>query len=271
MRAHVSKATVSVQFLAAFVEHLQRQGRYTYDRAEALAALGVSETALKQAALRLAKKGVLVAPRRGFFVIVPPEYRDAGAPPPAWYIDSLMRFHAQPYYVGLVSAAALHGAAHHAAQEFHVVTSAPLRPTQVARSLLRFFVRHDVEDVPVVEMKTPTGTMRVSTPEATALDLVRYPHAAGAASVPTLLAALVPRLRAGKLVEVASRSEPRHVQRLGALLSRVGGKKLTVGLARLVERLDPPEVLLRADRPLDGARRDRRWRVRMNAAIEVDT
>lgn len=126
-------------------------------------------------------------------MIVPAEYRDAGAPPPSWYVDALMWFHEQPYYVALLSAAAPHGAAHHAPQELQVMTSTPLRPVAVGRTRIRFFVRHDVEGVPVLATKTPTGTMRVSAPAATALDLVRYPQAAGAASVPTVVASLVPR------------------------------------------------------------------------------
>ncbi len=256
--------------LSVLVEQLQRRGRYTFDRAEALAALGVSEAALKQAARLLAQRDVLFVPRRGFYVIVPTEYRDAGAPPPSWYVDALMRFHEQPYYVALLSAAALHGAAHHAPQELQVMTSAPLRPVAVGRTRIRFFVRHDVEDVPVLETKTATGTMRVSTAAATALDLVRYPRAAGAANVPALLAGLVPRLRTAPLVAVASRNEPRHVQRLGALLDRVGGKKLTRGLAQLVRRIDPPDVALRPDLPSADAHRDGRWRVLVNDAVEVD-
>lgn len=256
--------------LIGLVELLQSQGRLTFTRSEALAFLRVSPDALKLAAHRLARRGALVSPRRGFFVIVPPAYRSMGAPPAAWFVDDLMRFHEQPYYVGLLSAAAIHGAAHHAAQEFHVVTSLPLRPVEVGRSIIRFFVRHDVEEVPVVQVKTETGQMRVSSPEATAMDLVRYPHAAGAEGVPTLLAGLVPMLRAGELARVAAKNEPRHVQRLGALLDRVGGKEKTRGLARLVARLDVAEVPLRADQPFDDARLDRRWRVRMNDVVEVD-
>ena len=52
----------------------------------------------------------LVVPRRGFFVIVPLEYRQSAAPPPDWYIDALMKSCGRQYYVGLLSAAALHGA-----------------------------------------------------------------------------------------------------------------------------------------------------------------
>jgi hypothetical protein len=127
--------------------------------------------------LRLQKQNRLVMPRRGFFVIVPLEYRSASAPPPAWYIDALMRFHGRPYYVGLLSAAALHGAAHQQAQEFQVITDRALRPAIAGRTQLRFFHKRHQAQTPTVAMKVETGTMLLSSPEATAFDLVRYPLA----------------------------------------------------------------------------------------------
>ena len=51
-------------------------------------------------------------PRRGFYLIVDPGHRELGALPATAWIDDLMRFHGVPYYVGLLTAAALHGAAH---------------------------------------------------------------------------------------------------------------------------------------------------------------
>jgi len=44
------------------------------------------------------------------------EYRVAGAPPASWYIDDFMKAVGTPYYVGVLTAAALHGAAHQAPQ-----------------------------------------------------------------------------------------------------------------------------------------------------------
>jgi predicted transcriptional regulator of viral defense system len=51
----------------------------------------------------------IVSVTKGAWVPVPPEYRAAGAPPPLHYIDPLMRHLGHPYYVGLLSAARLHG------------------------------------------------------------------------------------------------------------------------------------------------------------------
>jgi len=79
--------------LADFVDDLQAEGRLTFTRDQALAALAVTPGALKQAALRLSKRGRIVAPRRGFYVIIPLEYRSAGAPPLAAWLPGLIRFH----------------------------------------------------------------------------------------------------------------------------------------------------------------------------------
>ena len=86
-------AVVQRGALAEFVDDLQAAGRLTFTREDAMTALGVTAGALKQAALRLAKRRRLVSPRRGFFIIVPLEYREAGAPPIDRWLPDLLRFH----------------------------------------------------------------------------------------------------------------------------------------------------------------------------------
>lgn len=107
--------------LKELVDSCQARGQYVLTRVRALDELGVSDQALKKAVRRLVAKRRLAVPRRGFFVIIPLEYREAGAPPPSWFIDELMRFCGRQYYVGLLSAAALYGAAHQQPQEFQVI------------------------------------------------------------------------------------------------------------------------------------------------------
>lgn len=69
--------------LSDLLDAHQASGRYVLTREEALAALGVSNDALKKAVRRLVDKRRLAVPRRGFHVVVPVEYREAGAPPRA--------------------------------------------------------------------------------------------------------------------------------------------------------------------------------------------
>jgi hypothetical protein len=91
-----ARPQAGAQGLSGLVDGYQASGRYTLTREEALGALGASDEALKKAVQRLVAKRRLAVPRRGFFVIVPIEHRDAGAPPASWFIDPLMKFHGRP-------------------------------------------------------------------------------------------------------------------------------------------------------------------------------
>lgn len=258
--------------LRSFLETLQGSGRYTFTRVEAAKALGLSDIALKNALWRLTRTGRLASPRRGFYVIVPPEYRVAGSLPAAWFIRDLMGYLGRPYYVGLLTAASLHGAAHQAPQEFQVVTDRPLGAIEIGRVRIRFIKKAHLTRTPTSGVKTPTGEMRVSTPEATALDLVRYPeHCGGLSNVATILQELGERLDGGELVRVAEADgEVAYAQRLGYLLDRVGRREVARALAKWVDARAPRVTPLSPGAAITGAPRDARWRVAVNEEIEVE-
>lgn len=268
----VKRSSVRPRDLSDYVDHLQSSGRYTFLKQEAIAALGVSEIAFQSSVRRLAAKGRIVIPRRGFYVIVPIEYRQAGAPPPSWFIDDLMKFHGLPYYVGLLSAAALHGAAHQQPQEFQVITETSLRPITVGRTRIRFILKWHLAETPTTEVKTETGAMRVSTPEATALDLVRYMGKAGhLGNVATVLSELSERISPERLVEAAQTEiELSIVQRVGFLLDHFASPRVAAPLAEWLatKRLRP--VPLRPERSPKVSERDARWKILVNEQVEVD-
>jgi predicted transcriptional regulator of viral defense system len=263
---------MNLNSLVPWVDALQGGGRYSFTRQEAIEATGLSPEAVKKSLQRLVKRKRLAKVRDNFYVIVPTEYLAAGAPPATWFIADLMRSFGQPYYVGLLSAAALHGASHHQPQEFQVVTSAPQRPLRVARQRIRFFTKQQMDATPQVEVKTPTGPIRVSSPEATALDLVRFSKASGYfGNVATVLGDLADRLNPEALRAAAER-QPHlpTVQRLGYLLDRVGAEAAAQPLAELIAHRRPRVVPLRADRPAGDAPRDARWRVLVNEEVEAE-
>lgn len=258
--------------LADYVDRLQSNGLYVFRREDAMAALASSEIAVQHAVRRLAAKGRIVVPTRGFVVVVPQEYRQAGSPPPSWFIGELMKFHGRPYYVGLLSAAALHGASHQQPQQFQVVTDARLRAAKAGRVQLRFFLKKRLDATPTLEVKTTTGTMRVSTPEATAFDLVRYVWGTGQlGNVATVLAELAEKLDPKKMVRAArSDVELSVVQRTGFLLDQVGARRATEQLAPWLQTQKPNVTALRPDKDSKGCLRDERWRVIVNEQVEAD-
>lgn len=256
--------------VAGWIDHLQSTGRYTFTREEARAATGNTDTAVAASLRRLRKGGRIVSPRRGFHVVVPLEYRTAGAPPAEWFIDDLMRHLRRPYYVGLLSAAALYGAAHNAPQVFQVVTDVPTRPLTVGRVRV-VFIQGRAGLSPTQTMNTTTGTIEVSTPEATALDLVR--HAAvcgGLQGVATVLRELAERIDGQRLVKASHGVERTVTQRLGWLLEHVGAGEIAAPLARSLAATPLFPTALRADLPTAGTAPDPRWGVIANTTIEDD-
>jgi hypothetical protein len=266
--------------LPKYLTALQSEGRIAFTRDEAIGELKITPAAFLKAAARLQKQRMLFNPRQGFYVVVPPQFLSWEAPPPAWYIDALMRHEGRPYYVGLLKAAELHGATHHAVMEFQVVTDRQLPRIRAGRSWITFHFRKDLKSVcdGVVERKTDTGTIKVSSPELTALDLLRYIHVAGGVdAVATVLADLGGKLDGGKLAAMAMHFDRACVQRLGYLLDRLGHAERAQALHNHFSATDTaPWVALEPPKRGEGAstakpvERNERWRVSVQRHPEVD-
>lgn len=264
----VSPQTLS---LSSFVDQLQEEGRYTFTLKEARKLRGRSESGLMVALGRLKRQGRIVSPRRGFFVIVPLEYRRAGSPPASWFIDDLLRYMRQPYYVGILSAAAIHGAAHQQPMVFQVITDRPTRPSRIARIRIEFHMHKRIKSLPAGEIQTETGSMRVASPEVTAFDLVRYSEAAGHMSnVATVLTELAEKLDPKALAKVATHYAVPDLQRLGYLLETTGHQDVAGLLGELLPQRKPRPVPLVAGRSVRGLRPDPRWKVLPNHKLEPD-
>ncbi len=256
--------------MSYWVEQLQSQGRYTFTRSEAEAGTKRSFVATQSALRRLAAQRRIVCPRRGFYVVVPAEYRAAGSVPASWFVDDFMGHLDQPYYVGLLSAAAYHGAGHQQPMVFQVVTNKPTRKVRAGRVVLQFWMSSRVTQMPVTEARTETGTMRIATPEATAFDLVRYQAGAGHLSnAATVLVELAERIDAEALVGMAPLVRIPDVQRLGYLLDAVGVSALADPLARWLQTRPRRAVRLRPGGQAN-VELEQRWHVLPNEELDID-
>jgi len=266
--------------LSNYITGLLAAGRLVFSRDEAQAALGIGRGAFLAAAQKLQKRGWLLNPRQGFYVIVPPQNLNFGSPPPASFIDDLMRHEKRPYYVGLLKAAELHGAAHHAVMEFQVVTDKQMRDIQIGRSKIVFYFKRDMTKVAsgIENHKTDTGKMKVSSVELTLLDLLRYPEASGGLdNVLTIFADLGHKIEAGKMVSLCDACERSVVQRAGYLLDLAGLADPALKLHEVLERglhaqwteLDP-SLISDPDLAPEIVARDKRWHVLVRRLPERD-
>ena len=250
---------------------LAASGRYHLTSSEARSALGVSAAAARQALGRLAAKGEIASPARGFYVILPPEYRRLGCLPADQFIPALMEHRRTRYYVGLLSAAQYHGAAHHRPQEFQVVVERN-RPAIVCGGVrVAFVARRNLAAVPVKRINTPRGSVVVSTVEATAIDLVGYMHRAGGLDrVAGVLSELGEDMDPERLVEASKSASILWAQRLGHLLEHVGAGDRVVPLKEHVRQRARNYTKLLPGAAGMGAPRSKDWRLLVNASIEVE-
>lgn len=254
-----------------YVDFLAGSGRYHFTSAEAQGALGVSADAAKLALHRLARQGLIASPARGYYVIVPPEYRSLGCLPAEQFIPDLMKRLKQPYYAGLLSAAQFHGVAHQRPQEFQVMVAKSRRPLVCGAVRVVFYVRKDIAAIALQSFNTPRGTILVSTPEATALDLIGYNgHAGGLDQVATILGELAELIDGAKLAAAAETAPVPWAQRLGYLLEQVDAGDRAALLKAFVARRARQISPLQPGAAANDAPRDKGWKLAVNAAVEPD-
>ena len=248
---------------------LLSRGQHVFTSEDAAALLGSGDVAVRKGLERLAASDQIVSPGRGLYVIVPPEYRSWATVPGSHFIDAMMRALDRRYYVALLSAAEVHGAAHHAPQVFQVMVDRPVADRDLGRTRLRFFTGRHVGDVDAEIRNTPTGTMRVASPELTAVDVVDHLAAAGGIdNAATILAELELRDPAG----LAAYARPRDratARRLGWLLELVESDLDLSGLRDVAA----PDQGTPSDLRPGAARRGRTdpaWNVRVNADVQPD-
>ena len=267
--------------LDTFIDDRLAAGRGWFSRDEAVAS-GIAPSTLSPALTRAVAKGKLASPRHGFYLIVRPEHRAAGAADPAEWIDPLMKHQGLGYRVSLLRAAAHHGSSHQAAMIFQVVAPRQLRDLTLGAHRLQFIYQEPeafaaCNEASLVDaIKTPAGFAIVAGVELTLLDCVRYMHRAGGlGSVAQIAKDLGAQADARRLARAAAHYEGAAVRRLGYLLEQAGHTKqaralrVYAGTARHFAPLDPgvkPTVAALAEVP----ERDSTWKLLINEVVEVD-
>ncbi|MBN2108770.1 MAG: type IV toxin-antitoxin system AbiEi family antitoxin [Deltaproteobacteria bacterium] len=258
--------------LSSWVDSVQSKGRYFFTSDQAIKELQATKSSFNNASLRLANKKRIARLYRGFYIIIPLEYANTGMLPPDWFIADLMNHIKKPYYVSLLSAATLHGAAHQQPQEFQVITTDSVRKIELGNLAIQFFVKKNFDLSRTSQVKTQTGYMAVSTPEMTALDLVCYARQIGGLDrVLTVFQELGEALDADKLAAAAQAvNNLSYAQRLGWLLEQAGFNAQTEKLAQWIKEKKPLPARLDPSLAVKGARKNDRWSLLINTTIEGD-
>ncbi|MFA6033479.1 MAG: type IV toxin-antitoxin system AbiEi family antitoxin [Myxococcota bacterium] len=255
-----------------YVLGLASRGRYHFTTDEIQVALGTSMPAVRGSLRRLERQGEIASPYRGFHVIVSPEYMRLGCLPPEQFIPQLMDHLKLYYYVALLSAAELHGAAHQRPQRFQVMLAKNRRSILCGKVEVDFIARKDLASTPTVGMNTPRGSMSVATPAATALELMGYADQCGGLDIVAgVVSELAESIEPQKLVEAAKLCPVVWVQRLGYLLDLTEHPDLSEAIVEQVrERAKAYAPLVRA-KSLKNTKRNNKWKLMLNLKVELES
>ena len=263
-------------YLLAWIEQLQSRGKITFSHDEIITAFpDKSENAIIQSLSRLSRRGRVVPIYKGFYLIVPVEYAAREILPPILFIDYMMEFITKPYYVGLLSAAALYGAAHQQPQEFFVITNAKQFSTQKKGIKINYIIKKTIPIHFLVERKTETGFVKVSSPELTAFDLVYYNNRIGGINrTCTVLNELAESIDPKKLEhDLLKLFSVATIQRLGYIFDSVLNE---VRLANKLWKTSQDLNLKFFRQPLNTFKKssgyitDPRWKIIINTEIDID-
>lgn len=259
--------------LTNYIDELQSEGQYWFLSEKARAQLGLTPNAFRLSAGRLAQKNRLQRIRADFYTIIPLEYRSSGSLPVTWFIHEFMAHSQADYYVGLLSAAALHGAAHQQPMAFQVISSQAMPSINVGQLRINFHYKKFIQSEFYQPIKTATGHMQLSTPEMTLCDLVRYADAVGQINnIATILIELIDQLDFNKLISFAEQGniEIAIVQRIGYLLQYLN---LPVDLSifdKIISKKHPHYRALVTGSNAPVIDTNKRWRIVVNEHVEAD-
>jgi predicted transcriptional regulator of viral defense system len=248
---------------------LLAQGRHTASTEELLALTGLDRDALHNGLHRLRESGAIVSPARGLYAVVPPQYRAWGAPPTEWFIDAMMSHLGRRYYIALLTAAAMHGAAHQAPQSFQIITEKNVPDRDLGRNRLRFYTSRQVSGTETEQRTGPSGYLQLSTRESTTVDLAQHPRQSGGLSnVATILVELGD-LDGAALGRIAAARGRATARRLGWLLEHHRPDVDLETLRTLARPHEGTPTLLSASGATRGTL-DRDWGLRINTDVQPD-
>jgi len=266
------KSQASYNYLDRYLTEIRAQGRYSFTLDELRIKFELPYATLKQNLYRLKYKKEIAQVRQGFYVIIPPEYSKQGMLPVYMFLDDLMKSLHKSYYLALLSAAALYGAAHQQPMEYFVIVESPVpRSVKNKNLIINFITKSNWSKEGIIQRKTNAGYVSVSSPELTALDLFAYAEKIGLNRITSVLQELSQEMKVSALATTAKQYQGNAVmQRLGYVLDKVmSEEKLATQLWKVLNERKYFPVPLSAQKEKKGEF-DSKWKVIKNMEIESD-
>ena len=234
-----------------------------------------SEQLLLNNISRLKRDRILYSPYKSFYVVLPPQYVLIGSVPASYYMGELMNRLGKKYYFGLLTAAAMWGAAHQRPMVDCVMTEPPRLSSAAEKRNVRWVYRPTLPVQYACVKNGEYGEVRYSSAELTAVELVQYEgHAGGLSHVSTVIEELLESTDfAHAAAGVFKACKDTAIQRLGYIVEKEIGdeRQGEVIYHEWVKCCPKPHFIPLGVRSGESVmRRDERWKIDVNMTIERD-
>lgn len=265
-------------WIKEWVEDQEKHGKISFSYEGVLEAFpNHDDQVVRNALTRLTKRGKIISVWKGFYLIIPLQYYSMGILPANMFIDQLMRHLNKDYYVCLLNAAAIFGSAHQSPQTYSIMIEPPsLRSTTKKGIKINFHSRRQIPKEYLVSKNTPSGTIKVSSPELTSADLILYEKSIGGLNrAATVLSELAEEVDFKKNINLNffEYFPMPVIQRLGYLLEEeLEFGALANDLWDKIEKynLKLRTVPLRNRKSFKNYPINEKWKVIINTQIEID-
>jgi predicted transcriptional regulator of viral defense system len=268
------KVIIQETNLSKCIEKIQANGRYYFTLHELIENFNGSKIALQQQLKRQMVNKKIALIKKGFYVIVTPEYRKVGCPPISFFIHGLMQWLEKPYYIGLLNAAAWYGATQQQPQGNIIITSPPnIKSINKSHLAINFLSHKNWNETFIENIKTSNGYLKMSSIELTCLDMCYYQKQSGGINnIVQVIEELSEKVDIEKLLLVTKNyTSLMAVQRLGYILDFTKKQGIANDLYNWFKsKKSYPTLLDIQQTDIKNKVTGNRWKVITNTAIELD-
>lgn len=263
-----------------YLKHVRSSGKSYFSIEEAIKHLGVKRAAILSAVYRLKKKGDIISPTKGLYVIIPPEHFKFGCIPAEELLPILARYLSLNYYTALLTAGIYYEATHQKPNSFQVICDKRIRTKfEFGQVKINFIYKKSLENLPIKQFVVRTGYLNVSSPELTAMDLLLYPEKSGGLNhIATVLSEM--SLDSAKIIKLAEVCKSKSwLQRLGYIIDKIkydwvdktaDSIHLSSQIIKYLSSQKIEYTPLAPEIPIKGYTRCKKWRIIENTTIESD-
>ncbi len=260
--------------IAEYIKKLLSFEEYSFSLDEIRKETSKTETSIRRELDRLTEKNEIVNLRKGFYLIITPRYSLNKKLPLQLYCEKLFKYLNKNYYIGLFSAAKIHGASHQQIQKDYLITEKQKFNDISKKNIdIRFFTSSNWPENNIEIKKSDAGIYKISSTALTIVDLINYQSKIGGINrVYSTIQELTEELEINDLETLLSWYKNKSsLQRLGYLLEEIGVEEDFLNMIYFeISKTDFFPVLLTPKSNEKPGAVNNRWKVFVNVEYESD-